>query len=117
MYEYKIEKIIKVVDGDTIDVLIDLGFKTFVKKRVRVYGINTPETRTRNLEEKKLGLKAKARVEEILLEKEEVLVLKSHGVGKFGRVLGVIYFSDSKTDLGSILVSEGHAQEYYGGKR
>jgi len=117
MYEYKIEKVIKVVDGDTVDVLIDLGFKTFVKKRVRVYGINTPETRTRDLKEKKLGLEAKARVEDLLAEKKGEIVLKSHGVGKFGRVLGVIYFSDSETDLGSILISEGHAKEYYGGKR
>lgn len=116
MYEYKIEKIVKIIDGDTVDVLIDLGFKTFVKKRIRVNGINTPETRTRDLKEKALGLKAKARVEELLLE-EDCLIIKSYGQGKFGRVLGDIYFSKDKINLGSLLVAEGHANEYYGGKR
>ena len=116
MYEYKIEKVIKVVDGDTVDVLIDLGFKTFLKKRIRIYGINTPETRTRDKKEKELGLRAKERVKEILTNNKK-LVIKSHGQGKFGRVLGEIYFSEKKVDLGQLLVSEGHAKEYYGGKR
>lgn len=116
MYEYKIEKIIRVVDGDTVDVLIDLGFKTFLKKRIRIYGINTPETRTRDKKEKELGFKAKERVEEILYGNKD-LIIQSHGEGKFGRVLGDIYFSEEKVNLGELLVSEGHAEEYFGGKR
>ena len=120
MYNYKIEKIIKVIDGDTVDVLIDLGFKTFIKKRIRVYGINTPETRTRNPEEKAKGLKAKARVCELLTQEGLEIFLESHGVGKFGRVIGSISFglpSNEKKDLSDLLVLEGHAEEYYGGKR
>ena len=117
MYEYRIEQVVKVIDGDTIDVIIDLGFNTFIKKRVRIFGINTPETRTRDLKEKALGFKAKDRVEELLLNNRDTLAIKSYGQGKFGRVLGAIYLSESNPDLGSLLVSEGHAEEYFGGKR
>ena len=116
MYEYKIKNIIKVIDGDTVDALIDLGFNTYVKKRIRLNGINTPETRTRNKKEKELGLKAKERVKIILFSHTD-LVLKSYGQGKFGRVLGDIYFSEDKLNLGKLLISEGHAKEYHGGKR
>ena len=119
MYTYKIE-VLRVVDGDTIDAKIDLGFDISVKKRVRFLGINTPESRTRDLEEKKRGLAAKERVKELLESAEEVQ-LTSHGVGKFGRCLGEIDFAcpDSFTmkNLNKQLIEEGHAVEYDGGKR
>jgi micrococcal nuclease len=119
MYTYKID-VIRVIDGDTIDANIDLGFDISVKKRIRFLGINTPESRTRDKEEKKLGLAAKARVCELLDSADEVL-LTSHGVGKFGRCLGEIDFSCPESftmkNLNKQLIEEGHAVEYFGGKR
>lgn len=117
MYTYKAE-LIKVVDGDTIDVLVDLGFDTWKKVRVRFLGINTPESRTKDLEEKKKGLAAKARVKEILKENKNKFTLKSHGVGKYGRCLGEIFVESlGETSLQKTLINEGHGVEYDGGKR
>ena len=126
MYEYK-AIVDRVVDGDTIDVTIDLGFKTWKKVRVRMEGINTPESRTRDLEEKKLGLAAKARLQEILEHNNNKCVLKVSGVGKFGRALSTVFVEslsplngeDGVTliDVNKQLITEGHATEYYGGKR
>ena len=119
-YNFRVIKINRVVDGDTIDVTIDLGFDLFKKERVRVAGVDTPEKRTRDLEEKKRGLAAKQRVAELLDSATEVQVI-SHGVGKFGRCLGEIDFAcpDSLTmkNLNKQLIEEGHAIEYHGGKR
>jgi len=85
-------KLQRVVDGDTCDALIDLGFDTWVKKRIRFYGVDTWESRTRNLEEKKKGLAAKAYVKDLLENSDEgKFLLKSHGVGKYGRVLGELF--------------------------
>lgn len=113
LYCYKINKVIKVVDGDTIDIEIDLGFDIFIKKRVRLNAINAPESRTRDLEEKKRGLAAKARLKELCEEGD--LILKSCGIGKYGRVLGEIYTRGC--NINNILLSENHAEQYYGGKR
>jgi len=122
MYTYKI-KLDRVIDGDTIDAYIDLGFDVSVKKRIRFMGINTPESRTRDLEEKARGLAAKERVKQ-LLEGCDNIQLNSHGVGKFGRCLGEILLDkvDGKekmtlVSLNKLLVNEGHAVEYNGGKR
>ena len=115
MYEYK-AKLIRVVDGDTCDALIDLGFNTWVKKRIRFKGVDTWECRTRDKEEKKKGLAAKAFTKE-QLEKEEVFKLISHGVGKYGRVLGEIFISDNEESLNECLIREGHAYTYEGGKK
>jgi len=119
MYTYKID-VLRVIDGDTIDANIDLGFDVSVKKRIRFMGINTPESRTRDLEEKKRGLAAKARVQELLDEAYEVQ-LTSHGVGKFGRCLGELNLSNddglTMLNLNNKLIEEGHAVEYFGGKR
>ena len=122
MYEYKI-KLDRVVDGDTIDAYIDLGFDVSVKKRIRFMGINTPESRTRDLEEKARGLAAKDRVKQ-LLEGCSSIKLKSHGVGKYGRCLGELFIDvvdgQEKMTLESVnelLIKEGHAVEYHGGKR
>ena len=122
MYEYKI-KLDRVIDGDTIDAYIDLGFDVSVKKRIRFMGINTPESRTRDLEEKAKGLAAKERVKE-LLEGCENIKLTSHGVGKYGRCLGELFIDivDDRERLtlesvNQLLIKEGHAKEYFGGKR
>jgi micrococcal nuclease len=109
MYRYKI-KVIKVIDGDTIDCFIDLGFKITIKSRIRLAGIDTPETRTRNPEEKIYGIEAKERLE-FLLQDSEVKIL-SHGLGKFGRVLGTLYVDD--VDINQRLIDEGFAIEYQG---
>ena len=122
MYNYKISPL-KVVDGDTIDAEIDLGFDIKVKKRIRFMGINAPESRTRDLEEKARGLAAKDRVKQ-LLDGCKNIQLKSHGIGKFGRCLGEIMLDsvDGKekitlVSLNELLIKEGHAVEYHGGKR
>ena len=126
MYEYK-AIVERVVDGDTIDVIIDLGFKTWKKVRVRMEGINTPESRTRDLEEKKKGLAAKARLQEILDYNSNECVLKVSGVGKFGRAIASVYVdtlspASNKSSMTEInvnkqLIEEGHAVAYDGGKR
>lgn len=113
IYCYKISKVIKVVDGDTVDVLVDLGFDTYAEKRIRLNGINAPESRTRNLEEKKLGLAAKSRLKELCKSKD--LILKSHGIGKYGRVLGELFHAGAS--INNVMVAEGHAKFYDGGKR
>ena len=122
MYTYKI-KLDRVIDGDTIDANIDLGFDIFTKKRIRFMGINTPESRTRDLEEKARGLAAKDRLKN-LLEGANMIQLKSHGVGKYGRCLGVLYIDvvDGKEKMtlesvNELLIKEGHAVVYNGGKR
>ena len=122
MYTYKI-KLLRVVDGDTIDAEIDLGFDVKIKKRIRFMGLNAPESRTRDLEEKAKGLAAKDRVK-CLLEGCKNIQLKSHGVGKFGRCLGEICLDvvDGQekltlVNLNELLISEGHALAYHGGKR
>ena len=114
MYIYS-AKCLKVVDGDTIDARVDLGFDTFKKIRIRLVGINAPESRTRDIEEKERGLAAKARVKQLMSESKNQFVLHSQGVGKFGRCLGEIFLGESK--LNDILINEGHAVPYYGGKR
>jgi len=116
-YIYKIN-VTRVVDGDTIDADIDLGFNITFKKRIRLHGINTPETRTRDLEEKKRGIAAKQRLQQIVDEQNGILYLKSMDQGKFGRCIGVLFdknFDDES--INDILVEEGHAVEYFGGKR
>ena len=120
IYRGKLER---VVDGDTIDALIDVGFDIWVKKRIRYQGIDAWESRTRNLEEKAKGLEAKARNKELIMEvsdKPGYFLLRSHGVGKYGRVLGEIHIRDAEgneTMVNEKLVSEGHGYVYNGGKK
>ena len=120
IYRGKLER---VIDGDTIDALIDVGFDIWIKKRIRYSGIDTWESRTRNLEEKAKGLEAKARNKELLMEissKPGYFRLKSFGVGKYGRVLGEIYIEDKEGkqyNINKTLISEGHAYVYEGGKK
>ena len=120
--EYECE-LIRVVDGDTIDCWIDLGFKVKFKSRVRYMGLDTWESRTRDLEEKKKGLAAKSRVTELLeivSTKRGYFRLKSHGVGKYGRVLGELFVMDAdgkQWNVNETLIAEGHAYVYDGGKK
>ena len=108
----------RVVDGDTCDALIDLGFDTWVKKRIRFFGVDTWESRTRNLEEKKKGLAAKEYVKDLLENSDEgKFLLKSHGVGKYGRVLGELFVKGHEQSVNELLKENGHASAYYGGKK
>ena len=115
MHEYQ-ANLIKIVDGDTLDADIDLGFSVWVRKRVRLVNIDTWESRTRDKEEKKRGLAAKARLKELIKENKNQFILISHGLGKFGRVLGEILLDDDR-NVNDILIEEGHAYEYYGGNK
>ena len=104
----------RIVDGDTFDCCLDLGFDVKLhKQRVRLAGIDTPESRTRDLAEKKLGLVAKARLKELCCGSIKV---KSLGKGKYGRILGIPYTKDGK-DICKMLIGEGHAVEYHGGTK
>jgi len=113
-----------VTDGDTIKAHVNLGYNIMIDVTIRFMGINTPETRTRDLDEKKKGFAAKQRLIDILKINEYNFYLKSHGVGKFGRCLGEVFVEklpDSESEelisVNKQLISEGHAVEYYGGKR
>ena len=111
-------KVVRVVDGDTADAMIDLGFDTWVKKRIRFYGVDTWESRTRNLEEKKKGLAAKDYVKDLLENSDEgKFLLKSHGVGKYGRVLGELFVKGHEASVNDLLKENGHAYEYHGEKK
>ena len=118
MYQYK-AKLIKVVDGDTVDAMIDCGFSTFKKERIRLFGINTPECRTRDKEEKKRGLAAKARLKQLIKEGKNEFIVETtiDKKGKFGRLLGTLYplapIDDSSNSYNQMLVNEGHAEEYF----
>lgn len=109
----------RVVDGDTVDLVIDLGFDVFHKVRVRLHGVNAPESRTRDLEEKALGLAAKDYVSNWLSESDEIYIrTMKDGSGKYGRILGYIYNDEEMTScLNADIISNGHGVEYFGGKR
>ena len=117
MYEYK-AKLIRVVDGDTIDAEIDLGFKIFIKERIRFAGIDTPESRTRHKHEKSWGLAAKCRVKDLLEyeDAEFTLTTELQKKGKFGRILGTVILADG-TSLSEILLDEKLAIPYEGGNK
>ena len=113
----------RVVDGDTIDVTIDLGFELYKKERVRVAGVDTPEKRTRNLEEKELGIHAtnwlKKQLEDTIAGDEELIIrteLKG-GVGKYGRLLGWLYIGDNNISINEQMIDEGYAWSYDGGTK
>jgi len=125
MYDYKC-KVVKVVDGDTVDVDIDLGFGIWMRnERVRIMGIDTPESRTRDLVEKKFGLAAKERLKQLLGEstvlRTQIAKNGEDMKGKFGRILGDFDVYDAKTDavrpVTKILIDEGHAVLYFGGSK
>ena len=103
---------VKIIDGDTLDALIDLGFEVQIRRRIRLKGINAPESRTKDLAEKKLGLAAKRRLGELLGPSGGVFVLISHGLGKYGRCLGEIFIEEGEESINQQLINEGHAREY-----
>ena len=111
MYEYK-AKLLRVIDGDTIDCVIDLGFNVRLKERVRLKGIDTPEVRTKDLDEKAKGLAAKNRVIEIFRGAGEFTIVTEIHKGKYGRILGTIMLPDRKVSLNQMLLDEGHAEVY-----
>ena len=122
-YNFRVTKINRVVDGDTIDVTIDLGFDLAKKERVRIAGVDTPEKRTRDLEEKALGLDAtawmKKHLEETIKGEDELTIrteLKG-GMGKYGRLLGWLYVGESEVSLNEQMITEGYAWEYDGGTK
>ena len=116
-------KLDRVVDGDTIDAMIDVGFDIWVHKRIRFVGMDAWESRTRDLDVKKKGLAAKERLKVLLNEvssKPGMFRIKSQGVGKYGRVLGQIFIMDvegTQWDVNQTLITEGHGYEYHGGKK
>ena len=116
-YEYR-AKLVRVVDGDTCDAMIDLGFDTWIKKRIRFMGVDTWECRTRNKEEKVKGLAAKEFTKRLLQDSDDgKFAIRSHGVGKFGRVLGELFVKGHDQSVNELLIDNGHAYEYHGGKK
>ena len=122
-YNFRVVEINRVVDGDTIDVTIDLGFDLFKKERVRVAGVDTPEKRTRDLEEKELGIEATNWLKEKLdgaISGDDDLVIRTElvgGMGKYGRLLGWLYIGDSELSLNELMIEEGYAWSYDGGTK
>ena len=122
-YNFRVVKINRVVDGDTIDVTIDLGFSLTKKERVRIAGVDTPEKRTRNLEEKELGIDATNWLKEKLtdaIKGDDDLVIRTElvgGVGKYGRLLGWCYIGDNSVSLNEQMIEEGYAWPYDGGTK
>ena len=122
-YNFRVTEIVKVLDGDTIDVLIDLGFDLFKKERVRIAGVDTPEKRTRDLEEKELGIHATNWLKDKLTETikgDEELIIRTElkgGVGKYGRLLGWLYIGDADVSLNEQMITEGYAWAYDGGTK
>ena len=122
-YNFRVIKINRVVDGDTIDVTIDLGFDLYKKERVRVAGVDTPEKRTRDKEEKALGIDATNWLKEKLnsaVSGDDDLIIRTElvgGVGKYGRLLGWLYIGDEKVSLNEEMIGEGYAWPYDGGTK
>ena len=122
-YNFRVVSVDKVVDGDTIDVSIDLGFDLIKKERVRIAGVDTPEKRTRDLEEKALGLDATEWMKKNLegaIDGDDELTIRTElkgGVGKYGRLLGWLYVGDEEISLNELMITEGYAWEYDGGTK
>ena len=123
-YNFRVTKIVKVLDGDTIDVLIDLGFDLFKKERVRIAGVDTPEKRTRDLEEKALGIDAtnwlKKKLEDTIAGEGDELTIRTElvgGTGKYGRLLGWLYINEDAVSLNEQMITEGYAWAYDGGTK
>ena len=122
-YNFRVVEINRVVDGDTIDVTIDLGFDLFKKERVRIAGVDTPEKRTRDLDEKELGIDATNWMKEKLegaIHGDDDLVIRTElvgGMGKYGRLLGWLYIGDAELSLNEQMITEGYAWAYDGGTK
>ena len=123
-YNFRVTEINRVLDGDTIDVTIDLGFDLYKKERVRIAGVDTPEKRTRDLEEKALGIDAtnwlKKKLEDTIAGEGDELAIRTElvgGMGKYGRLLGWLYINEDTVSLNEQMITEGYAWEYDGGTK
>ena len=116
MYEYRVKEVAKVVDGDTVDLVLDLGFKLYKKERCRVAGIDTPESRTRDLKEKKYGLEAKAFLQDVLKNAEN-LTVRTEKDGKYGRMLGWLFADNIDGSINQLMIEAGMAWSYSGGTK
>ena len=116
MYEYYVRKVENVVDGDTIDVLIDLGFDILFQSRVRLAGIDTPESRTKDLSEKALGLESKEYLKKALKDAKSVVIKteKMDSSEKYGRILGWVYINGDTESLNDMMINDGYAWGYMG---
>jgi micrococcal nuclease len=116
MYEYHVKKVLKVVDGDTIDVDIDLGFDISYTQRVRLAGIDTPESRTKDAREKALGLEVKDKLKKAIDAAKDVIIVteKPDSTEKYGRILGWVYLDKSPKSINEQLIEEGYAWGYMG---
>jgi micrococcal nuclease len=116
MYEYYVRKVENVVDGDTIDVLIDLGFDILFQSRVRLAGIDTPESRTKDLKEKTLGLESKEYLKKSLKDAKSVVIKteKMDSSEKYGRILGWVYINGDTVSLNDMMINDGYAWGYLG---
>ena len=116
MYEYYVRKVESVVDGDTIDVLIDLGFDILFQSRVRLAGIDTPESRTKDLKEKALGLESKEYLKKVLKDAKSVVIKteKMDSSEKYGRILGWVYINGDTISLNDMMINDGYAWGYLG---
>jgi len=116
VYEYRVRKVHKVVDGDTIDVDIDLGFNVSFYQRVRLAGIDTPESRTTDKYEKELGLEVKKKLGEYLANADDIVIRteKPDSTEKYGRILGWLYINGTKESVNEALIAGGYAWEYMG---
>jgi micrococcal nuclease len=116
MYEYYVRKVENVVDGDTIDVLIDLGFDILFQSRVRLAGIDTPESRTKDLAEKALGLEAKEYLKKHIKDAKSVVIKteKMDSSEKYGRILGWVYIDGNTVSLNDMMINDGYAWGYLG---
>ena len=120
MYTYRIKKINSVIDGDTIDCEIDLGFDISLNQRIRLAGIDTPESKTKDLVEKKWGLEAKEFLKTKLQENKGQVIIKTEkadSTEKFGRIIGWLFLADSEISLNQIMINEGYAWVYGGEKK
>jgi micrococcal nuclease len=119
MYEYRVKKVLKVVDGDTIDVDIDLGFNVSYTQRVRLAGIDTPESRTTDLKEKALGLEVKEYLKSLLDSTDDIVIQteKPDSSEKYGRILGWLFIDDEETSINEKMINDGYAWEYDGGTK
>jgi micrococcal nuclease len=119
LYVYRIKSITKVVDGDTIDANIDLGFDISLTKRIRLAGIDSPESRTTNLKEKALGLESKEWLKKTLEDAKDILIKteKPDSTEKYGRIIGHLFINDQETSLNNQMIDEGYALAYEGGKK
>jgi len=122
-YNFRVTELARVIDGDTIDIVIDLGFNLYKHERVRIAGVDTPEKRTRDLAEKELGIDAtnwlKHALEDVLKGDTELIVRTEidGSAGKYGRLLGWLYVGDSDLSLNEQMIQEGYAWEYDGGTK